>query len=140
MLKPEQIRIIGDIDNLNCNLMVSMVYANWTDTEIDAEFILPIDQDVIVNGLSIKKQHDIIETKIMKREEAAEEHKIAKEQGEKSVLAIRDNSRHYQQDRIRVHVGKIDMLEEIEVMIETTVPLRVKDGKYFFVLPEIFAP
>ena len=43
MLKPEQIRIIGDIDNLNCNLMVSMLYANWTDTEIDAEFILPID-------------------------------------------------------------------------------------------------
>lgn len=32
------------------------------------------------------------------------------------------------------------MLEEIEVIIETTIPLRVKDGKYFFVLPEIFAP
>ena len=47
----------------------------------------------------------------MEREEAAKEHKIAKESEEKSVLAIRDNSRHYQQDRIRVHVGKIDMLE-----------------------------
>lgn len=55
------------------------MYANWNSEDVDAEFILPIDQDVIVHGLAVKKQHDIIETKIMKREEAAEEHKVAKE-------------------------------------------------------------
>ena len=56
MLKPEQVKIIGDIENLNANLLISMTYANWLEKEIDAEFNFPVDPDVIVTGLTVKKQ------------------------------------------------------------------------------------
>ena len=32
------------------------------------------------------------------------------------------------------------MFEQIEVIIETVIPLKVKDGKYLFKLPEVFVP
>ena len=44
-----------------------MVYANWDDKEVHAEFALPVDTDMIVSGLTVRKANEIIETKIMER-------------------------------------------------------------------------
>ena len=67
LLKPESVKIMGDIDNLNANIVVNMVYANWADHDVSAEFALPVDPDFIVSGLTVRKANEIIETKIMER-------------------------------------------------------------------------